>query len=103
MNVDLTLSTRSWSCGGCYTQHDRDENAAKSLVAEGVRALVACKARDPLPMVVGRPQPGCEGPGNGRRMREVTARKSQASVAVLANEASTRKAAAGCLEQAAAA
>lgn len=58
VNTDLTLSTRSWPCGGCQTQHDRDENAAKGLVAEGVRVLVACKARDSLPIGSWQATPG---------------------------------------------
>jgi IS605 OrfB family transposase len=104
VNSNLTLSTRSWQCGGCHTVHDRDENAAKSIVAEGVRVLTARKARDGLPLEAdGRSLPGCGSPGNGRRMREVTASEHPAPMTVLANEASTRKAVEDCLEPAAAA
>lgn len=35
----LTLSDRTWTCGGCGTVHDRDENAAKNIKLEGTRLL----------------------------------------------------------------
>ncbi len=31
INVDLTLKDRTWTCGHCGTEHDRDENAAFNL------------------------------------------------------------------------
>ena len=37
----LTLSIRDWVCPECQTYHDRDENAAKNLRAEGIRILSA--------------------------------------------------------------
>jgi putative transposase len=37
----LALSVRDWSCAGCETQHDRDVNAAKNILAAGL-AVSAC-------------------------------------------------------------
>ncbi len=35
----IDLSVRDWVCPNCKTHHDRDENAAKNLRAEGIRIL----------------------------------------------------------------
>jgi putative transposase len=40
VNVNLTLSERTWLCE-CGTQHDRDLNAARNILAEGMRVLAA--------------------------------------------------------------
>lgn len=40
VNPDLTLSDRTWFCG-CGAQHDRDLNAAKNILAEGMRLVAA--------------------------------------------------------------
>ncbi|WP_405654551.1 RNA-guided endonuclease InsQ/TnpB family protein [Streptomyces sp. NBC_00019] len=39
----MPLHVRTWTCGGCGTHHDRDENAANNLLAAGL-AVSACGA-----------------------------------------------------------
>ena len=36
---DLKLSDRQWTCPGCHAVHERDENSAKTVYAEGMRIL----------------------------------------------------------------
>jgi len=36
INKELNLSDRSWQCGNCNTNHDRDLNAALNLAASSV-------------------------------------------------------------------
>lgn len=94
----LTLGKRHWCCRGCGTWHDRDINAAKTIVAEGMRILG--RPHETV-SVLFRSRPGCEGPGKGRQ----DTRSCNGSVplpVVLVNEASTGPRAAACLEQTAA-
>lgn len=39
---DLTLSTREWTCESCGEVHDRDENAAKNILKQGINILSGC-------------------------------------------------------------
>jgi len=98
VNAELTLKTRKWTCASCGARHDRDINAAQCIVAEGMRILgIPREASILLP----RSRPDCEGPDNGRQ----DTRGYNGNVplpVVLVSEASTRKSAADCMEQAAA-
>ena len=40
--ASLSLGTRSWACPGCGVPHQRDENAAKNIVAAAGLAAPAC-------------------------------------------------------------
>ena len=46
-NKELTLDDREWTCWNCWTNHDRDENAATNIHNEGInsswnRGLAVC-------------------------------------------------------------
>jgi putative transposase len=43
VNPHLTLSERTWLCG-CGIQHDRDLNASRNILAEGLRLVAAGQA-----------------------------------------------------------
>ena len=39
---DLTLSIREWTCDSCGENHDRDVNAAKNILKQGINILSGC-------------------------------------------------------------
>ena len=46
VNELLTLSDRSWTCSVCGTSHDRDVNAAKNILRQGIASSGSpCKTR----------------------------------------------------------
>ncbi len=66
------LETRTWTCGSCGANHDRDVNAAKNILAAGL-AVSACGAD-------GRPTKNYVLRGSLRRSRKVKARALKASL-----------------------
>ena len=43
---ELRLDQRQWCCPKCGTRHDRDVNAARSILDQGMREIAGCDDRD---------------------------------------------------------
>jgi putative transposase len=64
--TELSLSNRHWTCPSCRARHDRDQNAAKNILAAGL-AVTACGAG------VRHPGPSPVQPAVKQELRSVTA------------------------------
>ena len=41
INQELTLKDREWTCSGCQVHHDRDDNASKMILKQGINQCEA--------------------------------------------------------------
>ena len=55
---EMPLDIRMWECPSCGAKHDRDENAAKNIRAEGIRILQSSGTGDSAKVVDVRPKLG---------------------------------------------
>ena len=69
-NKDLELTDRTWTCWNCFTNHDRDENAATNIHNEGItprwnRGIAVCPDIRPVKdgLLVGTEAPPSLGAG----------------------------------------
>jgi transposase len=65
--VSAPRQHRKWACAGCNTLHDRDENAAKNILAESER--VAALSGEIMLSTAGVAEVGC-GEGSAGRCRK---------------------------------
>lgn len=80
----LSLSVRTWTCGGCGARHDRDMNAAKNILAaglavaasgDGVRPSRAQRGRQRSTKEEGSVDSGRQGGQHGGLLEKTTVRR----------------------------
>jgi putative transposase len=54
---DLTLSIRKWTCESCGETHDRDTNAAKNILNQGLNILSGCGVQSDIKQKQGEALP----------------------------------------------
>jgi len=48
INQNLTLKDREWTCPNCESIHDRDDNASKNILKQGLNILSGCGTQSEL-------------------------------------------------------